>query len=114
MSEDDFFELQSDLVDKCRRANGHPPRSGAIYDTPSEYDPLSLNMGQLTVYRFKLKCKCNEDLLKEQVDGYERCGQFLSYEHQGWPSFMGIRGDSVFNMFTGAKKKPESGSGPSR
>ena len=34
----------------------------------------------------------------EEEDGYQRCGQFLPYEQQGWPSFMGINGDSKFNI----------------
>ena len=69
-----------------------------IYETPTAYDPLAVNMGQLTIFRFTLKCKCNENLLREEEDGYQRCGQFLPYEQQGWPSFMGINGDSKFNI----------------
>ena len=79
------------------KKSGHWPKDG-IYETPSEYDPLAVNMGQLTIYRFMLKCKCNEDYLREEQDGYQRCGQFLPYEKQGWPAYMGLSGDSRFNM----------------
>ena len=51
-------------------------------------------------FRFTLKCKCNEDLLREEEDGYQRCGQFLPYDKQGWPAYMGMRGDSNFNAQT--------------
>ena len=82
------------------KKNGHWPKGDGIYETPSDYDPLTVNMGQLTVYRFSLRCQCNENLLREEIDGYQRCGQFLPYENQGWPSFMGVFGDSKFNMDT--------------
>ena len=75
-------------------------KGDGIYETPSDYDPLTVNMGQLTVYRFNIRCQCNENLLREEIDGYQRCGQFLPYENQGWPSFMGAFGDSKFNMDT--------------
>lgn len=98
ISDDEFLSLQREAVQKCMKANGHWPKGDGIFETPSEYDPLAVNMGQLTVYRFRLKCKCNENLLREEENGYQRCGQFLPYDQQGWPSFMGINGDSNFNI----------------
>ena len=41
---------------------------------------------------------CEHPTFREEEDGYQRCGQFLPYEQQGWPSFMGINGDSKFNI----------------
>ena len=97
--------LQSETVELCMKKSGHWPKiDGGIYETPSDYDPLAVNMGQLTIFRFTLKCKCNEDLLREEEDGYQRCGQFLPYQKQGWPSFMGINGDSKFNHETISNK----------
>ena len=100
ISDDDFLALQGQTLEECLKKSGHGPRGDGIYETPSKYDPFTVNMGQLTIYRFTLKCKCNEDLLREEEDGYQRCGQFLPYDKQGWPSYMGMRGDSIFNMET--------------
>lgn len=97
ISDEEFLALQAETVEKCMKKSGHGPKADGIYETPSEYEPFSVNMGQLTIYRFTLKCKCNEDLLREEENGYQRCGQFLPYKHQGWPSFMGKNGDSKFN-----------------
>ena len=49
---------------------------------------------------FNLKCK--QELLTsvESEDGstqQQQCPYFLPYSEQGWPSFMGIQGDSIFN-----------------
>ena len=66
----------------------------AIYETPSDYDPFKVNMGQLTVYRFTLRCVCQESLLAEG----SQCGRFMPYGQQGWPSFMGKDGDARFNV----------------
>ena len=51
-------------------------------------------MGQLTVYRFTLRCVCQESLLAEGG----QCGRFMPYSQQGWPSFMGKDGDARFNV----------------
>ena len=98
ISDEEFLALQSETVELCMKKSGHWPKTEGIYETPTAYDPLAVNMGQLTIFRFTLKCKCNENLLREEEDGYQRCGQFLPYEQQGWPSFMGINGDSKFNI----------------
>ena len=52
------------------KKSGHTPASDGIYETPSDYDPLAVNMGQLTVFRFTLKCKCNEELLRQGVHSF--------------------------------------------
>ena len=51
---------------------------------------------------FFLLLQCNQELLTsvEAEDGssqQQQCPYFLPYKEQGWPSFMGIQGDSTFN-----------------
>jgi hypothetical protein len=94
LSEDDLAVLKDDIVSDCLKKSGHGPKKDAIYETPSDYDPFKVNMGQLTVYRFTLRCVCQESLLAEG----SRCGRFLPFQQQGWPSFMGRAGDARFNL----------------
>eukprot|EP00095_Tigriopus_kingsejongensis_P007875 maker-scaffold127_size327531-snap-gene-1.8 protein:Tk07875 transcript:maker-scaffold127_size327531-snap-gene-1.8-mRNA-1 annotation:"hypothetical protein BRAFLDRAFT_93831" len=94
MSEDDILILEAQVVEECFKQSGHSPRTDEVYETPSDYDAFSVNMGQMTVYRFRLRCVCDSKLLKTD----ETCGQFLPYDLQRWPSYMGINGDSRFNM----------------
>jgi len=56
------------------------------------YDALSLRLGQMTVYRVRLRCRCRRELLR----GRQHCGHFLPYERQGWPAYMGSEGRAVF------------------
>ena len=50
ISDDDFLALQGQTLDACLEKSGRKKVDG-IYETPSEYDPFTVNMGQLTVYR---------------------------------------------------------------
>ncbi|TRY71775.1 hypothetical protein TCAL_12171 [Tigriopus californicus] len=81
-------------VDRCLTKSGHTLRTDEVYETPSDYNAFAVNMGQLTIYRFRLRCVCDSTLLTRE----EECGTFLPYDHQRWPSFMGINGDSRFNI----------------
>ena len=84
--------LQTEVEEECLKVSGHFAREAAdtVYETPSEYDPLSINMGQLVVYRFQLRCKCG------QLRGGQQCATFLPLERQGWPAYMGGHGDSLY------------------
>ncbi len=59
----------------------------------SEYDAFSVQMGQLTVYRLTLKCKC----LEERLATGQRCGRMVPFELQPWPALMGAAGDADFD-----------------
>jgi len=61
----------------------------ASHDT---YDALSLRLGQMTVYRFRLRCRCRRELLSSS----QHCGHFLPYEAQGWPAYMGAEGKASY------------------
>jgi hypothetical protein len=53
-------------------------------------DPLSLNMGQATVYRLRIACRCRS------VGTGERCSTILPFDQQSWPGFMGHNGNGHF------------------
>ena len=50
-SEDEADAFESKVTSRCLKASGHNPPENVTYETPSDYDPLAVNMGALTVYR---------------------------------------------------------------
>ena len=44
-------ELTSEVEEECLKASGHFAPGDAVYETPSDFDPLAINMGQLIIYR---------------------------------------------------------------
>ena len=52
ISDDDFLALQSQTLEECLTKTGHKSRGDGIFETPSQYDPFTVNMGQLTIYRY--------------------------------------------------------------
>ena len=73
------------------KATNNFAKSDAVYETPSDYDPLSINMGQLIIYRFTLRCRCD----KSKLSYGEKCASILPFERQGWPAYMGAMGDTI-------------------
>jgi len=123
-NDEDGGIYEADVTAECLKRNGHLPLKAddaddSSYETPSDYNPFAVNMGQLTVYRFRLRCKCDPNLLKvsPETGQEEKCGRFLDFEDQGWPSFAGIRGDSYYNFRARMKNRrrrqgtPGSGAG---
>ncbi|XP_022902074.2 uncharacterized protein [Onthophagus taurus] len=53
-----------------------------------------LNLGQMTVYRIKIECRC-----QARRRSNEMCPRFLDKEKQSWPSFLGRKGDGYFKRF---------------
>ena len=54
--------------------------------------------------------QCNKESLTsvENDDGdmqQQQCPYFLPYEEQGWPSYMGIQGDSKYNIKAEMKER---------
>lgn len=44
-----------ELETKCLKTTNHLANEKLTYETPSDYDPLSVNMGQMVVYRFTIR-----------------------------------------------------------
>ena len=83
-----------DIETKCLRKNKHLADDSLTYETPSDYDPLSINMGQMIVYRFSLRCICD----KSKLSYNQKCANILPYQKQGWPAYMGATGDGKFKF----------------
>ena len=92
LSEDKSVNMISEIEEECLKSSGHFARQDGIYETPSDYDPLSINMGQLIVYRFTLRCKCDSS----KLGSGQSCARILPFHRQGWPAYMGRLGDSVY------------------
>ena len=84
--------LIAQIEEECLKKSRHFAKDDIVYETPSDYDPLSVNMGQLIVYRHTLRCKCDETRLSYN----QRCATILPYDKQGWPAYMGREGDSIY------------------
>ena len=84
----DFARVIVEIEEDCLKSFNHFVRPDAIYETPSDYDPLSINMGQLIIYRFTLRCRCDESKLSYGA----KCASILPYSRQGWPAYMGTMG----------------------
>nr|CAI5831761.1 unnamed protein product [Callosobruchus analis] len=62
-----------------------------LRNTFAYYDRLhQLHLGQMTVYRITIECKC------QTAKKYERCARFLPRKEQSWPEYLGRAGDGVF------------------
>lgn len=65
--------------------------NGSPRNLPPYYNEVSqMRMGQLTLYRIRLKCRC---VTHKKGD---RCAKFLPISKQKWPSNLGRFGDGVF------------------
>lgn len=90
-----YFGMDSDeyehaVTDECLEAHEDHSKQGSHHH--NNYNPFYLPMGQMTVYRLRLKCTCAEsDAIKS---GRKHCARTLPFEEQQWPAYMGPRGDS--------------------
>ena len=50
-SEGQLEGLTSEVEQECLEASGHLAPGDAVYETPRDYNPLAINMGQLIIYR---------------------------------------------------------------
>ncbi|XP_021931466.1 uncharacterized protein LOC110835503 isoform X3 [Zootermopsis nevadensis] len=66
-------------------------------DKPADTQPdhFSLNMGQATVYRLRISCRCRD------VRIGEKCSSILPFSQQSWPGFMGHNGNGHFRPRNG-------------
>ena len=54
------------------------------------YKHKSQRFGNLTVYRFRLKCECSK------IENSQVCSDFLPMEKQAWGGYLGTLGNSYF------------------
>ncbi|KAK3928753.1 Protein FAM234B [Frankliniella fusca] len=59
----------------------------------STHKTLNIRLGQLTVYRLNIQCKCHK-----ADSEYESCAKVLPFNKQRWPSYMGHGGRGYFHQ----------------
>ncbi|KAK7105709.1 hypothetical protein V1264_017053 [Littorina saxatilis] len=77
--------------DECAAKSHHQMNDDGVYESQSTFDAFNLHMGQMTVYRLRLKCTCSQ-VTNTTTD--KRCAKMLPFENQHWPAYMGKKGDS--------------------
>ncbi|GLG92305.1 Uncharacterized protein GBIM_00031 [Gryllus bimaculatus] len=65
-----------------------------VEDLPKEEDlkmkELNIKMGQMTVYRLRLSCRCRS------LSSDEKCSSILPFAQQSWPTAFGVKGNGYF------------------
>ena len=89
-----FYDEGDEAVNFCLK--NKKVEKGRIYQSQSTYDPKNIHLGSMTVYRFNIKCVCND---VSSVN--ERCSRVLPMSHQGWGGYMGSVGNGFFNKRNG-------------
>ena len=84
-----IFDAGDSAVNECLKKKQQANKDG-IFISQSDYDIYKIHFGSLTVYRFSLKCKCNN------VPSSKRCSRFLPMSQQGWGGYMGTLTNGYF------------------
>ncbi|XP_069115779.1 uncharacterized protein [Argopecten irradians] len=90
----DHDKYQHVITQECLQASGHAhadEHSHATFQSLETFNPYKINMGQMTVYRLRLTCKCSSISNNSTT---KRCGRTLPYSQQQWSAYMGSKGDS--------------------
>lgn len=88
-----FKDMVEKLCLENRLANAtknHNNGSDEDVQIPYYNQILQLRMGQMTVYKIRIECRC------EAYKKGERCAKFLNAENQNWSSYLGKLGDGFF------------------
>lgn len=78
-------------MNECLKKKQQQTDKEQIFVSQSDYDLYKVHFGSLTVYRFSLKCKCNN------LSPSKKCAKFLPMSEQGWGGYMGTLTNSFFN-----------------
>ncbi|KAH9512676.1 hypothetical protein Btru_037853 [Bulinus truncatus] len=85
-------EYEYSVTAECIKISNHQLTDKDIYSNVNEeYNPFDLRMGQMTVYRLRLKLTCSQKMNNSQT---VKCSTILPYTHQRWSGYMGSNGDS--------------------
>ncbi|XP_046385650.1 uncharacterized protein LOC124155677 isoform X2 [Ischnura elegans] len=87
-----WIPIITESSDKFVRQRGKS--EGASSPSISDTYPMVIPMGQMTVYRIRLHCKCG--LSKGKDPNLFECPSFIPFDRQGWPSHMGARSNGYF------------------
>lgn len=84
-----IYDAGDSAVNECLKKKQQANKDG-IFISQSDYDIYKVHFGSLTVYRFSLKCKCNN------LPSSKRCSKFLPMSQQGWGGYMGTLNNGYF------------------
>ena len=84
-----IFDAGDAAVNECLK-NKRKPDKGNIFISQHDFDVYKIHFGSLSVYRFTLKCKCNN------LSSSQRCSRFLPFSQQSWGGYMGTLTNSYF------------------
>ena len=84
-----IFDAGDAAVNECLK-NKQKPDKNNIFISQHDFDVYKIHFGSLSVYRFTLKCKCNN------LSSSQRCSRFLPFSQQGWGGYMGTLTNSYF------------------
>lgn len=84
-----IYDAGDAAVNECLK-NKQKPDKDNIFINQETYDIYKVHFGSLTVYRFTLKCKCNN------LPPSKHCSRFLPFSQQGWGGYMGTLTNSYF------------------
>uniref|UniRef100_T1JFB9 FAM234A/B beta-propeller domain-containing protein n=1 Tax=Strigamia maritima TaxID=126957 RepID=T1JFB9_STRMM len=86
----DHNAYEAKITEECLQISGHKMPSNHTYESQSDYNPFNIHMGQMTVYRLRLRCKCDNFLTTGK-----KCAKILPFDQQGWTSYMGTQGTQI-------------------
>ncbi|XP_048257876.1 uncharacterized protein LOC124125677 isoform X2 [Haliotis rufescens] len=95
----EYYGLDHDNYERvitkdCIKESGHELPDDGVYESQDDYNPFSIHMGQMTVYRVRITCTCLNTTMSAPQNQNKRCSQMLPYDHQRWPAYMGRFADS--------------------
>ncbi|XP_026286303.1 uncharacterized protein LOC113211963 isoform X1 [Frankliniella occidentalis] len=81
-------------ISRDGRLEPHPGFLAKVSGAPSStYKTMNMRLGQLTIYRLNVQCKCQKTVSK-----HESCANILPFNQQRWPSYMGHDGRGYFHQ----------------
>ncbi|KAK3769153.1 hypothetical protein RRG08_034484 [Elysia crispata] len=89
----DHAQYEQAVTELCLRTSDHELPDDRIYsNSDDDYNPFDVNMGQMTVYRLRLKFSCSQPI--NASDTNTKCASVLPFAQQKWAGYMGSNGDS--------------------
>ncbi|XP_041373917.1 uncharacterized protein LOC121386932 [Gigantopelta aegis] len=82
------------VTQECLKASDHQLHDDGVYESQTSYNPYDVHMGQMTMYRLRIKCTCSNATLTKATNQGKRCAHILPYDQQQWPAYMGRNADS--------------------
>ncbi|GFR66585.1 PQQ-like domain containing protein [Elysia marginata] len=93
----DHGQYEEAVTELCLQKSDHElPDDGVYTNSDDEYNPFDVNMGQMTVYRLRLKFSCTQPINASEPN--TKCASVLPFAQQKWAGYMGSNGDSHWTV----------------